>query len=81
MAGSTALETRAPPEAVMCNPVRRAVVLLEGTKQEGDSMALLEDQKKAFGSFYKSARYNKILEPKTTLLIHLATAMSAACYP
>ena len=42
---------------------------------------LPEKQDKAFAEFYKSARFNKILDPKTTLLIHLATAMSAACYP
>jgi len=42
---------------------------------------LPENQEKAFGAFYKSARYNKVLDPKTTLMIHLATAMSAACYP
>jgi hypothetical protein len=42
---------------------------------------LPEKQKNAFGSFYKSARYNEILDEKTTLMIHLATAMSVACYP
>jgi alkylhydroperoxidase/carboxymuconolactone decarboxylase family protein YurZ len=42
---------------------------------------LPEKQDRAFGEFYKSARYNKILDQKTTLLIHLATAMAAACYP
>jgi len=42
---------------------------------------LPEQQDKTFGEFYKSARYNKILDQKTTLLVHLATAMSAACYP
>ena len=42
---------------------------------------LPEKQDNAFGEFYKSARYNKILDQKTTLLIHLATAMSKACYP
>ena len=42
---------------------------------------LPEIQDKAFGEFYKSARYNKILDQKTTILIHMATAMSAACYP
>lgn len=42
---------------------------------------LPEKQDKAFAAFYKSARFNRILDPKTTLLIHLATAMSAACYP
>ena len=41
---------------------------------------LPDKQDKAFGEFYKSARYNKILDQKTTLL-HLATAMAAACYP
>lgn len=42
---------------------------------------LPEKQSDAFNDFYKSARFNDILDPKTTLLIHLATAMSAACYP
>ena len=42
---------------------------------------LPEKQAAAFDEFYKSARLNKILDPKTTLLIHLATAMSVACYP
>jgi hypothetical protein len=38
-------------------------------------------QKKAFNEFYKAARYNQILDPKTTLLIHMAAAISVACYP
>jgi len=42
---------------------------------------LSEKQDRAFGDFYKSARFNKILDQKTTMLIHLATAMSTACYP
>ena len=42
---------------------------------------LPEKQGEAFNQFYKSARFNKILDPKTTLLLHLATAMSVACYP
>ncbi len=42
---------------------------------------LPENQKRAFGAFYQSARQNKILAPKTTLMIHLATAMAVACYP
>jgi hypothetical protein len=42
---------------------------------------LPEKQDRAFGDFYKSARFNNILDQKTTLLIHLATAMSVACYP
>jgi hypothetical protein len=42
---------------------------------------LPEDQRKAYEDFYHSARHNKILEPKTTLMIHLATAMAVSCYP
>jgi hypothetical protein len=42
---------------------------------------LPERQHRAFGEFYKSARYNEILEPKTTLMLHLAAAMAVACYP
>ena len=40
-----------------------------------------EPQDNAFDAFYKTARYNKILDPKTTAMIHLATAMSAGCHP
>jgi hypothetical protein len=42
---------------------------------------LPKDQSEAFKDFYDSARHNKILEPKTTLMIHLATAMAISCYP
>ena len=42
---------------------------------------LQEAQKITFTDFYKSARFNKILEPKTTLMLHLAVAMAVACYP
>jgi len=42
---------------------------------------LPEKQKTAYRSFYDSARNNDILDPKTTLLIHLASAMAVACYP
>jgi len=38
-------------------------------------------QKQAFEDFYKSARGNEILDPKTTLLIHMASAMALGCYP
>ncbi len=38
-------------------------------------------QKRAFADFYRTARQNDILEPKTTLMIHLAVAMSSGCYP
>ena len=38
-------------------------------------------QKKEYANFYDSARNNDILDPKTTLMIHLASAMAFACYP
>ena len=42
---------------------------------------LPEEQKKAYTEFYNSARNNAILEPKTTLMLHLAASMAVACYP
>jgi hypothetical protein len=42
---------------------------------------LPKKQREAFSEFYDSARYNDILEPKTTLLLHMATAMAVACHP
>jgi hypothetical protein len=42
---------------------------------------LPDKQKNSFTEFYDSARYNEILEPKTTLMIHMAAAMAVACYP
>lgn len=42
---------------------------------------LPEKQKKAFSDFYDSARYNDILDPKTTLMIHMGVAMAVGCYP
>lgn len=42
---------------------------------------LPDKQKKAFDDFYDSARHNEILEPKTTLMIHMAASMAVACYP
>ncbi|HJP34628.1 MAG TPA: hypothetical protein QF901_01460 [Gammaproteobacteria bacterium] len=39
------------------------------------------EQKKAYGAFYRSARNNDVLEPKTTLMIHLASAIAMGCYP
>ena len=38
-------------------------------------------QQDTFGSFYDSARNNGILEPKTTLLLHLGAAMALGCSP
>jgi hypothetical protein len=42
---------------------------------------LPEKQKKTFADFYDSARHNEILEPKITLMIHLATSMAVNCHP
>jgi hypothetical protein len=42
---------------------------------------LPEQQQQAYKNFYDSARKNEILAPKTTLLIHLASAMAFGCYP
>ena len=42
---------------------------------------LPEKQLKAYNEFYDSARYNDILDPKATLMIHLAAAMAVGCYP
>jgi len=42
---------------------------------------LPEKQQKAYTDFYDSARHNDILEPKMTLLVHLAAAMAVGCYP
>lgn len=42
---------------------------------------MLSKQDTAYRNFYDSARRNDVLEPKTTLMIHLATAMAVGCYP
>jgi alkylhydroperoxidase/carboxymuconolactone decarboxylase family protein YurZ len=42
---------------------------------------LPEKQQKAFGEFYDTVRHNGILEPKTTLLLHLGAAMALGCSP
>ncbi len=42
---------------------------------------LSKAQRDAFDSFYASARENDVLDPKTTILIHLATAMALGCSP
>ena len=42
---------------------------------------LPEQQQKAFGDFYDTARNNDILDPKTTLLLHLGAAMAVGCSP
>ena len=42
---------------------------------------LPEIQRKKWAEFYDSARNNDELDPQTTLLIHLAAAMSLGCEP
>jgi hypothetical protein len=42
---------------------------------------LPEKQQKAYRDFYASARKNEILEPMTTLLLHLGAAMAFGCIP
>ncbi len=42
---------------------------------------LSEEAGKAWGDFYDAARDNGVLDEKTTVLIHLAAAMSSGCYP
>jgi alkylhydroperoxidase/carboxymuconolactone decarboxylase family protein YurZ len=42
---------------------------------------LPEKQQKKFGEFYDSVRDNTILDPKTTLLLHLGAAMALGCTP
>jgi len=34
-----------------------------------------------FQLFYNAARHNEVLSEKTTVMIHLATAMAVGCYP
>lgn len=35
----------------------------------------------AFDAFYDSARFNDVLDERTTVMLHLASAMALACYP
>lgn len=42
---------------------------------------LNKEQRKAYLAFYDSARHNDILDPKTTLMLHLAAAMAMGCEP
>ena len=46
-----------------------------------EELMLPKNQEKAYSDFYDSARYNEILDPTTTLMIHLAAAMAVGCYP
>lgn len=46
-----------------------------------EEIMLPETQEKAYSDFYDSARQNDILEPKTTLMVHMTAAMALGCYP
>lgn len=35
----------------------------------------------AWKNFYDSARYNDVLDEKTTLMLHIASAMALGCDP
>jgi hypothetical protein len=42
---------------------------------------LPERQKAAYEKFYAAARHNNVLDARTTLLIHIASALAFGCYP
>ena len=42
---------------------------------------MLVKQKTAFDEFYKLARYNGVLDEKTSFMVHLGAAMATGCYP
>ncbi|HWT03322.1 MAG TPA: hypothetical protein VN256_23925 [Pyrinomonadaceae bacterium] len=44
-------------------------------------MLLPKRQKRAYAEFYRSACHNETLDPRTTLMIHLASALALGCYP
>jgi alkylhydroperoxidase/carboxymuconolactone decarboxylase family protein YurZ len=46
-----------------------------------ERIMLPEIQRKTYEVFYDSVHDNAILEPKTTLLLHLAAAMALGCSP
>jgi len=42
---------------------------------------LAPKQEQAFNEFQNVTRNNDILEPKTSIMLHLAAAMAVSCYP
>ncbi|MGD8869066.1 MAG: hypothetical protein PVI01_15660 [Gemmatimonadales bacterium] len=42
---------------------------------------LSEESEEVWEAFYGSARHNEVLDERTTVLLHLASAMAVACYP
>ena len=39
------------------------------------------ESSKRFQAFYDSARHNEVLDERTTVMLHLASAMALGCYP
>lgn len=39
------------------------------------------ERQQLFTAFYRSARHNDVLDERTTLFLHLASAMAVGCYP
>jgi hypothetical protein len=53
-----------------------------GSNTNREEMKMLsKEQRRAFDGFYNTARNNQVLDSKTTILLHLATAMAVGCYP
>jgi len=42
---------------------------------------LSEKQQKTFDDFYNATRYNKTVDQKTTIMLHMSVAMALGCYP
>ncbi len=38
-------------------------------------------QLRTWAEFYDSARHNEFLDERTTVMLHLAVALSTGCYP
>ena len=38
-------------------------------------------QSRSWRAFYDAARHNEVLDERTTVLLHLASAMALGCYP
>ena len=38
-------------------------------------------QSESWQRFYEAARYNDVLDPRTTVMLHLASAMALGCDP
>jgi alkylhydroperoxidase/carboxymuconolactone decarboxylase family protein YurZ len=66
--------------------LRRRILLCSGFVYDRNPIPqedhmLPEKQQTKFSEFYDAVRNNDILDPKTTLLLHLAAAMALGCTP